>query len=130
MNRFPAFLLLALILSLNASAQSGHTVTGRVVDSSGAGLRGSTLKLYPPTGKDTMRMVTGEDGFFRFNRVPFNDFILTITNMGYETWTHAYHREPGQPPLEIGAIGLREQATTLQEVFISTPAVQDRKSVV
>ena len=130
MERIFTFLLCSALLVTAAKAQTGHTVTGRVVDSSGAGLRGSTLRLFPVVGKDTLRMVTGEDGFFRFGKVPWNDFTLTISNIGYEYWTHTYHREPGQPALEIGPIGLRQMATTLQEVFISTPAIQVKEDTV
>jgi hypothetical protein len=84
---FAATLYLLLLASLagNSYAQSIHsgTVTGTVVDSSKAVLKGAVVTLRNPVTGFEHSTVTDETGSFRFTNVPENPYELTATFPGF-----------------------------------------------
>ncbi len=84
---FLAFLV-ALAVTAPAWAQSGGgTVSGTLVDESGAALPGANVQL---TGPGTNKFaVSGNDGRYTFNGVPAGTHTVTATLIGFGTQTHA-----------------------------------------
>src|SRR6266568_653823 len=73
------------IAAVPALAQSSTgTVTGRVIDSSGAAIVGAEVKLINQATTDTRRMTTAADGDFVFSSVPPGAFAITVRADGFK----------------------------------------------
>ncbi len=80
-------LLLPSIVGVQSYAQSinSGTVTGTVTDPSGAVVSGATVEISNAITGYQQSMVTGANGIFRFNNVPFNGYRVTATHTGFST---------------------------------------------
>ena len=77
--------LVSLFASAPALAQSSSgTVTGRVVDASGAAIAGADVKLINQATKDIRKLTSGADGGFVFSSVPPGAFSLTVQSSGFK----------------------------------------------
>lgn len=107
---------LFLFLGLTGMAQNRFTISGTVVDSTGAPLPGATVVLLQQ--KDSVLVsfgITESDGRFEIRRAPADDYLLQITYVGYDTW----HRPIAlQQSEELGAITLTPVSTLLDEVVV------------
>jgi len=79
---------LAFILLLNltlAYAQSGgsSTLTGTVLDPTGAVVPGATVEIHNPVSAFDRSTVTDSKGTFIFQNVPFNPYHLTVNASGF-----------------------------------------------
>lgn len=85
------WLLLALCMVLAigapAQAQSAGTVTGTIVDESGAALPGANVQLTGP-GVNKFA-VTGNDGRYTFTGVPAGAYTVTANLIGFSTETRS-----------------------------------------
>src|SRR5450755_3377342 len=78
------FLLLSILaLCLSADAQSGSSVTGTVLDPSGAVVIGATVEMRNPVSGFSRTTTTDVLGRFSFSNVPFNPYHLTVTAKGF-----------------------------------------------
>ena len=94
-TRFAGMLVLNLLLlcvpnfarqaALPASQQAAPSVSGRVVDPSGAGLVGAIIKLTAGDQSASQETVTDNDGRFVFTHVAPGPVHLTITSTGFTT---------------------------------------------
>ena len=107
MNRWlllAACLLLAVAMPVEAQ-QAGGTVTGTVVDESGAALPGVNVQL---TGPDTNKFaVTGNDGRFTFTGVGPGTHRLTAGLVGFSTETNESVVVSGGSPVDLPAMTLK-----------------------
>ncbi|MFZ0284226.1 MAG: carboxypeptidase-like regulatory domain-containing protein [Terriglobales bacterium] len=102
----PGFLVLALVtLSWTAPslAQSPEqtsvppgTISGTVVDPSGAVIVGAHIKLTRDEQSQGQQALTGDDGQFSFTGVPPGPFQLTIASPGFATQTASGVLQPGE----------------------------------
>jgi hypothetical protein len=77
---------------VNASSSAPGSVSGTVVDQSGAVVVGADVRLSAQRGKDTdqssgQTMRTGDDGEFMFSNIAPGPFQLTVTSAGFSTKT-------------------------------------------
>jgi outer membrane receptor protein involved in Fe transport len=98
-------LSVALAVALPARAQSGGgTVSGSLVDESGAALPGANVQLIGPGANKFA--VSGNDGRYTFTGVPAGSHKVTATLIGFSTETHT---------VEVSGTGAVEvPATTLK----------------
>lgn len=78
----PAFLLIVLLaLNLSAPAQSANStsVTGTVVDPSGAVVPSASVELHNPVSGYSRTALTDAAGKFSIPNVPFNPYHMTVT---------------------------------------------------
>src|SRR3989442_13685786 len=84
---FAAFLfILSLTLFPSASAQSGGSstsVTGTVVDPTGAVVANATVEIRNPVSGFERTTITDSAGRFTIPNVPFNPYHLTVTGQGF-----------------------------------------------
>jgi hypothetical protein len=89
-SRFATFLLmLFLVLSAAAHAQSGSStsITGTVVDSSGAVVTNATVEVRNPVSGFVRNAVTDAAGKFVVPNVPFNPYHVTVTGQGFAPYS-------------------------------------------
>ena len=78
--------VLYLALGLSAAAQAGGnstSVTGTVVDPTGAVVPGATVEIRNPVSAFDRSAVTDSSGRFTIPNVPFNPYHLTVTGQGF-----------------------------------------------
>jgi len=87
-----AVLYLALALNVYARdyAQSGSstTVTGVVVDQSGAVVANAAVEIQNPVSGFIRSVMTDNAGRFTFSNVPFNPYHMTVTEKGFANYVH------------------------------------------
>ncbi|HUJ23899.1 MAG TPA: carboxypeptidase-like regulatory domain-containing protein, partial [Bryobacteraceae bacterium] len=74
-----------MCLPLAAQSINSGTVTGTIIDQSGAVVRGAVVSLRNPISGYQQSAVTDDSGAFRFNNVPQNPYQLTATASGFST---------------------------------------------
>jgi Carboxypeptidase regulatory-like domain/TonB-dependent Receptor Plug Domain len=81
--------LFCLTLSLSAHAQSGSStsISGTVVDSSGAVVANATVEIHNPVSAFSRSTITGNAGNFSFPNVPFNPYHLSVTANGFSSFS-------------------------------------------
>ena len=80
--------LLFLVLNVSGYAQSGRSssVTGTVVDPSGAVVPNATVTIRNPVSAFERTTTTDESGNFAIPNVPFNPYHLTVTSTGFNPY--------------------------------------------
>ena len=83
----PAAYLITFFLAVgfNAQAQSGNStsITGTVVDPSGAIVVGATVEVHNPVSGLVRTAVTDAAGKFAIPNIPFNPYHVTVTGKGF-----------------------------------------------
>lgn len=94
-----AAFLFILVLGLSANAQSGNatSVTGTVVDPSGAVVPNATVEIHNPVSGFFRRTVTDAAGKFTVPNVPFNPYHVTVTGQGFIPYAQDIEVRSGVP---------------------------------
>ncbi len=79
----PIVLVVAPVLPIQAQIQIG-TVTGTVNDPSGALVANAVVRLDHAVAGQRHKLVTGSEGEFVFNNVPFDQYTLHVSATGFE----------------------------------------------
>jgi len=84
-SRLATFLLILFVSALCAHAQSGSStsVTGTVLDPSGAVVSNATVEVRNPVSGFVRTASTDAAGVFVIPNVPFNPYHLTVTGKGF-----------------------------------------------
>ena len=78
--RFYWYSCLLSVLSALLTAQSnGNSITGTVVDPSGAAVPLATVEIHNPVSGLDRSTITNETGSFSFANIPFNPYHLSVT---------------------------------------------------
>jgi hypothetical protein len=89
---FAAFLfILAISLLPSASAQSGGSstsVTGTVVDPTGAVVANATVEVRNPVSGFSRTATTDSGGKFTIPNVPFNPYHVSVSGQGFAPYAH------------------------------------------
>lgn len=80
-------ILALLLLTPFATGQSTGTITGTVVDASGAVVPNANVTLVNMASKDERRTITNDTGFFVFASVQAGSFSLKVESPGFKTWS-------------------------------------------
>jgi hypothetical protein len=89
-SRFAAFMVvLHLGMGLSAYAQSGSStsITGTVLDPSGAVVAFAGIELHNPVSGFKRTTATDASGKFTISNVPFNPYHLTVTARGFDVYS-------------------------------------------
>jgi TonB-dependent receptor len=109
MRRFWSFLVVlacSLGLTLPVQAQSGKgAVTGRVTDSSGGALIGAQISVQP----NGVSVVSDAKGQFFINDLDPGTYTLSISYVGFETWTKSVTVSAGQTASVDGKLEVESQ---------------------
>ena len=98
-------------------AQSNRRISGSVTDTTKTAVEGANIKII--AGNDTLQTTTNEKGYFSFSKIKASSFALTITSMGYNSFSANYSFGDSKT-LELNAIELRLAGNMLKEVEIKS----------
>ncbi|MHA4894655.1 TonB-dependent receptor [Pedobacter sp. PWIIR3] len=110
-------LFAALIFTAQGFAQTGRQVTGVVKDSTGTLLAGATVRLT--SARDSLMVVSTDNGRFTFDSIHENQFSLVITSLGYEGVRRTYKLASGSGTAELAPIVLKADLIMLRGITIS-----------
>src|ERR1700744_1003179 len=97
-------------------------ISGIVKDSTDSPVIGAIITLTSKT--DTVRTATNADGIFVLKNVKSAVFILTISNIGYQTSTRRYLQNDATKKVVLDPIILKSQTNVLAEVKVNgTPSI-------
>jgi len=113
----PLFLLtITLTLAYGTLGQSltAGTISGTVTDPNSAVVPNATVTIENAITGYTQTVNTGSDGVFRFNNVPFNNYVLTVSASGFSPAKQALNVRTSVPisvtvPVAVG--GATESVT-------------------
>lgn len=93
-----------------------HQVSGVVLDSTGARLSGAVIRLK--SARDSMITSSDKEGIFIFENVKMAIFVLTISEIGYQTKISRYLNNDSNSKIVLQPITLLNQAYQLKEVHV------------
>src|ERR1700730_11004919 len=78
-----------LFYATPSRAQMGNSgsIEGVVNDTSGGAVANATVEVSNPVSGFNRQATTGNDGGFRFTKVPFNPYHLVVTAQGFNSYT-------------------------------------------
>lgn len=117
-----AFLFLALLILAPSAVAQSASLSGTVVDASGATLAGAHLSLRAPADSTARETLAGPNGDFSFPDVAPGPFSLTISAKGFAAKTIDGKFLPGQP-MTLAAITLTVE-TLNTEVNVTQTQVE------
>ena len=71
----------------NAQTGNSSTISGTVVDPSGAVVANATVSIHDPVSGYQRSATTDSSGNFSFPNVPFNPYHMTVTAKGFAPYT-------------------------------------------
>lgn len=110
------FFLAFSILPICLYSQLRYEVRGTVVDTAGHGISGATVKLE--STKDTLLSKTSDDGTYLLSGIASLDFILTISNLGFQTVEKRLFLHNDRFLVVLAPILLKPQAYELDQISI------------
>ena len=127
-NRALLVALLILLLAVAASGQrSTGVVTGRVVDKQGAVLPGARVKLEP----GDISGATDGQGNFNFIGLAPGDYALTISYVGFATFSQQLKVAAGQPTrleAQMKVSSLSEEVTVVADAQGVDQAINEQRT--
>ncbi len=114
MKRFssilPALFVLLLALPTLTHAQS-FPLSGRVVDTTGAGIAGASVTLYERDGRNRATVITKGDGAYRFARLTSGEYLVEVAASGFAKATKLVHINNGNETTDftLGVAGISEE---------------------
>jgi hypothetical protein len=110
-------LMIGLLISYSAMAQTSRDVSGVVKDTTGTSVIAATVKFI--AGKDTIFTRTDIDGKFAFKNVKSSTFLITVSSLGYKALNKRFLYNDGETALILDPIVLKSENRMLGEVIIS-----------
>jgi hypothetical protein len=120
------YFFLSLLMAIPALAQVAGTLTGRVVDPSGAAVPGAKIGVYMPGGKAPLLSgKTNSAGLFSFIAVQPDNYEVAVEAAGFAKKRIAGVKVDPVQETSLGAIRMEVQSTTVTvEVTTEVQSVQ------
>ncbi|MEZ4960136.1 MAG: TonB-dependent receptor [Saprospiraceae bacterium] len=109
-------LLIVLLLCAFGAAAQTYSVTGTVIDETGAPLPGAYVILQYPWGEDAKLTATEADGSFNLKEVEKGGYKLKVSFVGYEDFLKEITIT--DKSVNVGTLAIQPSATQLAEVEI------------
>jgi hypothetical protein len=121
---FILIIVLYLLYSSAAHAQTGVSLHGTVTDTTKIGIPGANVRLV--AGKDTLSSSTDSLGKFVFRGIRSADISLLVRSIGYLSLSKDYTLKAGENDQVLPVIQLRSSSKQLDEVVIKAKIVPMR----
>lgn len=117
LTRIWAFTLIFICFGVvQSSAQYNQRISGTVTDTAKAGI--PDVKVTVIAGKDTLTVITDQDGNFNFTKINVGRFSLQVIAIGYQDFKSAYSFAENEKHKQLDPIRLKMSSQTLKEVVI------------
>ena len=106
--------MLTLFLAPTALMAQSASITGQVVDSTGAAIPGISVRIEPASGGPARSVTTGEDGRFSVAAVSPGAYVLSVAHTGHAEWKEVLDVAEGQTSVltvRLQPAGIREEVT-------------------
>jgi len=115
------FLFLLLILTIRAGAQTGGTITGKLVDANtNQALDFASVSVTHKADKTTKGIQTDANGNFKVDGLKDGVYVLKATFLGYLTYTKdSIQINSSRKLLTLGAIKIHPAKGVLKEVVVT-----------
>lgn len=113
-----------LITSLALAAQDSHSLSGRVLDPTGAPVPQATVRLHLRTQDLVRTAVSAPDGQYRFDRLPPGDYLIEARTQGLDQALPLAVTLPAPAPLDL-TLAVQRLATQVLITASSTPLFAD-----
>ena len=70
-------------------------------------------------GKTVVTSLTGQNGYFKIDSLPPDNYVLEITYMGYQAYTQSLTVTGIKAKLELGTLPMKEGTASLNEVVVT-----------
>jgi hypothetical protein len=94
---FVAVFYLTAVFSANAQSGNATSVTGTVLDPSGAVIPNATVEIHNPVSGFDRIAITDNAGKFNIPNVPFNPYHLTVAGQGFAPYAQDIEVRSGVP---------------------------------
>lgn len=113
------------------------TITGTVLDATGRTVPKATIILQGPAPSDHRSLVTGDNGFFKFDGINSGTSVrIVVTASGFSNWTsNAIILQPGQSfivtgiKLTVAPVQQSVNAATQEQIATEQVKVQEQQRV-
>jgi hypothetical protein len=100
-DALPILFIVLLALSAAPARAQFVSLTGRVVDQSGAGIAGATVSVYERDGRNRVSTVTKADGSYRFERASVGERLVEVSAQGFTRATKAVRINGGGETIDF-----------------------------
>ena len=107
----------------SASAEATSSVSGVVLDASGAAITGARISLAHADGTPAQTITSESDGRFTFTAVPAGSYLITVTINGFESFTSSKIWVTLQQPYVVPTISLSVASTNTEITVRPTDVV-------
>ncbi len=105
------------LMSQFAYGQTGKTVQGMLRDTEARPISGATVQLV--SDQDSMAMTSSPAGIYNFDQVKAERFRITVSSLGFETYSKDFEFPAGEQKMFIPSYVLDVNANLIEEVVIS-----------
>ena len=123
MKRFLFLLVCSIWLAASSYAASPGRVAGRVIDrSNDEWLIGAVVELAPKNGSASKSTMTDVDGRFTVQSVPYGEYRVMISFLGYATVEKEI--SVASPVVDLGTIDMKMDDNQIEAVVLEVPAMR------
>lgn len=115
-QRIVCILLAILLFTSSGYSQSRIVLSGRVIDSSGNGLVGATVRLIGV--RDSLQAVSTDHGNFHFLITASGVFTLVVSMKGYQPWRKSFTSGLGMTSWPLAPVILQPDYQELTPVIV------------
>ncbi len=117
-----------LLTAIAAIAGTAGNITGKLIDNqTKKAVDFANVAVFNPTGNKLIKgAVTGNDGGFNLQGLPFGKYMLKVSFVGYSPLELPIVLDPKHPDLNVGSIQLAELTRNLKEVNVTGQKSQMR----
>jgi hypothetical protein len=110
------FIVSLFAISANAQSKSYTSISGTIVDPSGAVVPGATVEIRNPVSQFERSVSTDNSGAFSISNIPFNPYHMTVTGSGFAPYVQDLDlRSPVPVNLKITLqVGTAVQSVTVE----------------
>lgn len=112
--------ILAVLLLNIFTAEAQCIISGNIIDPEGLPIPYATVLTENTDAPGlSMGVMADDKGYFCFRNVPAGNYLLTISTVGFETYTTSLKVSADEPQVNLPGIRLINSVTHIAEVFIS-----------
>ena len=107
------FMFLLTVCTVSAQVGNSSSIEGTVKDPSGAVVANATVEINNPVSGYSRTTMTGADGTFRFQNVPFNPYHMTVKAEKFAAYAQDVEVRSGLPTEVEVNLKMATEATTV-----------------